>query len=47
MIIAIHLNIFIMNEEDEEIIKKLMNMLGNGREIKFKSANGQIIRVAY
>lgn len=36
-----------MNEDDEEIIKKLMNMLGNGREIKFKSANGQTIRVAY
>lgn len=34
-------------EEDEEIIKKLMNMLGNGRELKFKSPNGQTIRVSF
>ena len=34
-------------EEDEEIIKKLMNMLGSGRELKFKSPNGQTIRVSF
>lgn len=34
-------------EEDEEIIKKLMNMLGTGRELKFKSPNGQTIRVSF
>jgi len=29
------------------IIKKLMNMLGNGRELKFKSPNGQTIKVSF
>lgn len=32
-------------EEDEELIKKLMSMLGNGKELKFKSPNGQTIKV--
>jgi hypothetical protein len=33
-------------EEDEELIKKLMNLLGSGKEIKFKSPNGQTIKVS-
>jgi hypothetical protein len=33
-------------EEDEEFIKKLMTMLGNGKEIKIKSSNGQTIKVS-
>ena len=32
-------------EEDEELINKLMTMLGSGREIKIKSANGQTLKV--
>ena len=33
-------------EEDEEFITKLMSMLGNGKELKLKSNNGQTIRVS-
>jgi hypothetical protein len=33
-------------EEDEEFIKKLMTMLGSGKELKLKSNNGQTIRVS-
>lgn len=32
-------------EEDEEFIKKLMTLLGSGKELKLKSNNGQTIRV--
>ena len=32
-------------EEDEEFIKKLMTMLGSGRELKLKSNGGQTIKV--
>ena len=32
-------------EEDEEFIKKLMCLLGSGKELKLKSNSGQTIRV--
>ena len=45
VIISLYQSKFRM-EEDEELIKKLMNLLGSGREIKFKSPNGQTIKVS-
>lgn len=32
-------------EEDEEFIKKLMHLMGSGKELKLKSNCGQTIRV--